>query len=572
MSERAEQKLKYFVTGASGFIGRSLCANLARKGHHVVGLCRNPVQPLLEDMGVEVAPGDIMDAESYSGALKGVDVVVHLAGDPVFADGEHYMAINADATGMLLKVLGGVSSVKRFVFVSSFGAVDRGAGDDCSRPVDESAPYTPTSDYGRSKARAEEMVRGGDIPWTIIRPTMVAGSEMRLGSHVSVFVQQALKRSLFSRFKFPGCFSVVHVDDVAEALSLVSTHPDAVSQTYFVAGDKVLLKDIYELAMPGVHRISLSGPAGVIKMAHRLVPFKIKALVMDCLWASDRAIRDLGWKPEHSGQDVVREVCRAWSRRFSLEENVERACMVTGAASGLGRAVAEQLHAKGRNLILVDRDEVGLNDVLPDADVQRCVCDLSDEASLGTLLSHRFWREPGIDEIYACAGFGLRGLARNLDTNRQADVINVNLTSRLRLALKGAQYMAPRKFGRIVFIASSSAYQPLPYMTAYAASNAGLLSLGEGLYSELKEEGVEVLTICPGGMSTGFQEKAGVKVLENEKLDTPERVAQVMLDALGSSRCTLMVGLRSKAMSYLTRIMPRKLNLALWSKLMRAMR
>lgn len=246
--------------------------------------------------------------------------------------------------------------------------------------------------------------------------------------------------------------------------------------------------------------------------------------------------------------------------------------MVTGAASGLGKAMAEQLHERGRRLVLVDKDETGLGRVLPNVDAVRIVCDLSSSKGLEPLLEHEVWADQGVDELYACAGFGARGLAKDVGAELQAAVIDVNLTARLRLALRAVSYMAPRKFGRIVFVSSSSAYQPLPYMTAYAASNAGLLSLGEGLYSEFADEGVEVLTICPGGMSTGFQQSAGVKVLPNEKLDTPEKVAKITLDALGDDRCTLMVGLRSKAMSYVARLLPRKINLALWERLMRSMR
>jgi short-subunit dehydrogenase len=132
--------------------------------------------------------------------------------------------------------------------------------------------------------------------------------------------------------------------------------------------------------------------------------------------------------------------------------------------------------------------------------------------------------------------------------------------------------MRQRQFGRIVLISSSSAFQPLPFMSLYAASNAALLSFGEALAAEVAPHGIEVLTVCPGGMQTAFQKRAGVRELATERLMPAEAVAEHVLSVLGKGRVVLMPSVRSKAMALLARVLPRKVSLALWERLMNRLR
>ena len=85
-------------------------------------------------------------------------------------------------------------------------------------------------------------------------------------------------------------------------------------------------------------------------------------------------------------------------------------------------------------------------------------------------------------------------------------------------------------------------------------------------------DGVEVLTVCPGGMRTGFQKRAGVKELPGERLMEPEAVAEEILEALGRNLGVIMPSFRSKAMSFMARVLPRRLSRALWGWLMRRLR
>lgn len=81
-----------------------------------------------------------------------------------------------------------------------------------------------------------------------------------------------------------------------------------------------------------------------------------------------------------------------------------------------------------------------------------------------------------------------------------------------------------------------------------------------------------MMTVCPGGMQTNFQRSAGVREIEGERLMTPEEVADRIVSGLEKSRMTLIVSFRSLAMSMLARVLPRKISVRLWLRLMEKMR
>ncbi|MBF0146472.1 MAG: SDR family NAD(P)-dependent oxidoreductase [Magnetococcales bacterium] len=566
----------YFITGASGFIGRRLCTRLVAQGAEVRALVRSTEKVGSTLPGLILVAGDLGSPKTYASALSGSDVVIHLAGEAKFGNGPQFRQSNFLATTALLAaVKDQVPGLSRFVFVSTFGAVDRAPTDLCREPVDETYPSHPCTDYGRSKWEAEVAVRESSLPWCIVRPTPVVGAEMKLRSHLAVFVRSAMSGGLLSRFAFPGRFSFLHVDDLVEALILTSTHPEAVNRIFFAAGHPIALGQVFAWAAPNAVRVPLAWAADLLRPVMRWLPFQARALLYDALTASDAALQGLGWSPRHGPRESVEEVIQAERRRSDFYFPPAGLTLLTGAASGLGAALAVKLADMNRRLILVDKDEDGLAAMLSGhpAVVKRVVCDLSRDDELNRLLTSPIWGGEGIDEVFACAGFGARGPVTQLNGITQVNIFLVNLVSRVRLCHHAALVMTSRSFGRIVLISSSSAYQALPYMAAYAASNAALLSFGEALWGEMEGSGVEVLTVCPGGMSTRFQERAGVLVLPNERLDTPETVADAILLAVKRKQGpVLKVGIRSKGMDFIARLLPRRMRVRLWKRLMGMLR
>jgi hypothetical protein len=418
------------------------------------------------------------------------------------------------------------------------------------------------------------MVEDSALPYVVIRPTMVVGATMRPDSHFAVFARLALakRKNFFARIAWPGRLSVVHVDDVVEALVHAAFSPEAARQTFFCAGDDVQLAEFLDDAAPGVKRLRIESLVRAMRPLAARAPFKLKALLLPALTASDEKLRRTGWKPRYSGAAALAEVVRREQARLDPSADPGGATVITGAASGLGKAMAELLAPMRKRIILVDRNLDGLEAIV-DRHKNCCtaVVDLADENAIQNFLIRDLASEQ-VTELFACAGLGARGPVQSLSTAVQRTMFAVNVLARLTMGRHIAEQMVQRHFGRIVFISSSSAFQPLPFMAAYAASNSALLSLGEAWAAELRRSGVRLMTVCPGGMKTNFQKSAGVKEVEGEKLMSPEEVALAIFRGLQGSRATLIVSPRSLLMSLLARVLPRSLSTRLWMRLMETMR
>ncbi|MFI5337656.1 MAG: SDR family NAD(P)-dependent oxidoreductase, partial [Opitutales bacterium] len=182
------------------------------------------------------------------------------------------------------------------------------------------------------------------------------------------------------------------------------------------------------------------------------------------------------------------------------------------------------------------------------------------------------WTAHPVRELFACAGFGLRGPVLAADPAQHARLFQVNVLARLALAHAALPEMIRGHFGRIVLISSSSAFQPLPYMASYGAANAALLQLGEAWAAELDGTGVRLLTVCPGGMQTNFQAAAGVRQPPGERLLAPGAVAERIVRALGRRPSTVIISGRAHGMALAARLLPRAVSVALWKRLMARLR
>lgn len=557
------------VTGAAGFIGRELCRQLRQSGHPVRGLVRRPDDELAA-LDVEQVMGDATAEGDWMQAAAGVQAVIHCAAHATFPGGAGLAENNLRSTQRIIEAVRRAgSNPPRLVFVSSIGAVDRPAAGACRAPLHETSPLCATSAYGRSKAEGERLVRGAGLPFCIVRPAMVVGAGMRPRSHFAVFVRLALRRSPAAWLAWPGRFSVVHVADVAAALIVAATHPGAAGRTLFCAGEPMAVAECFRLARPDTTRL----PLGWAVPFARVMPFALKAMLTPALTADDAPLRTLGWQPRHPAANALREVIARERARLGILADSGGQTVITGAASGLGRALAERLAPHRRHLLLVDCDAAGLARMQAAHPAARtAVLDLADEAAVATFTQSPAWHEPPVAELFACAGLGLRGGVEQRPVDEHVRLLKVNLQARLLLAHAALPTMRRAGFGRIVFIASSAAFQPLPGLATYAASNAALLLLGEAWAAELRGSGVDLLTVCPGGMQTNFQAAAGVRRLEGERLMPPGEVAARILRALPRGSGTLLISARTHGMALAARLLPRAWSVALWRRLMTGLR
>jgi uncharacterized protein len=129
--------------------------------------------------------------------------------------------------------------------------------------------------------------------------------------------------------------------------------------------------------------------------------------------------------------------------------------------------------------------------------------------------------------------------------------------------------MIERKQGGIIHIASTAAFQPLPYMAVYGATKAFVLSFSEALWAEYKPRGVRVLALCPGATETPFFARAGESAAVGKKAD-PDDVVRVGLKAFRAGRATVVHGTANYFTSLISRFTSRELTAKVSAKVMKA--
>ena len=226
------------VTGASGFVGRTLCAALDSRGHLVRAATRTPLD---RPERASFAVGNIGPDTDWSAALTACDAVVHLAahvhvmrrnaGD-VAGD---FHRVNAEGSENLARQAAH-AGVRRFVFLSS---VKVNGEDSAQRAFVESDPVAPIDQYGVSKAEAEKKLRNiateTGMEMVIVRPPLVYGPGVRAN-----FL--SLLRAVDSGVPLPlasisNLRSLVYISNLVDALGVCLVHPAAANRTFFVSDD-----------------------------------------------------------------------------------------------------------------------------------------------------------------------------------------------------------------------------------------------------------------------------------------------------------------------------------------------
>lgn len=240
--------------------------------------------------------------------------------------------------------------------------------------------------------------------------------------------------------------------------------------------------------------------------------------------------------------------------------------LVTGASSGIGKAMARVLASEGANLVLVARNLPRLEQEANDlnsrygGNTQVFAGDLSQPEIPQKLFEFTQQRGLEIDLLVNNAGLGHYGL---FETMRPQDIrtmlgLNVQaLTSLTHLFLPG---MLKRKKGGILNVASTAGFQPIPSLALYAASKAFVVNFSEALWSECKSCGVRVFCLCPGNTLTRFHQTAGIAKSRMFFSASAGDVARFALRKfLRSGRPTAIYGFWNKMMYYAGRLSPRRL-------------
>lgn len=238
--------------------------------------------------------------------------------------------------------------------------------------------------------------------------------------------------------------------------------------------------------------------------------------------------------------------------------------VITGASSGIGAALAMQLSRDGYSLLLAGRDPIRLKLIADEvraagAQVKLSCVDLSDVQALEIFAKEVEVLSPDI--LVNNAGFGGFGACANMDPQLVAGMIATNITALTRLTQAVLPGMIAHDSGRILQVASTGAFAPLPYSATYGATKAYVLSFSEAVAEELHGSSVSITVLCPGPTATPFFERAGWDGTRLFKggMSTPQEVATQGYAGLMAGRRVVVVGWRNRLMVAAIRFAPRRL-------------
>ena len=238
--------------------------------------------------------------------------------------------------------------------------------------------------------------------------------------------------------------------------------------------------------------------------------------------------------------------------------------LVTGASSGIGRAIAVRLAADGSDLIVVARRQDRLEALAEEmraahgVKVDVIVTDVTDPDQLGELEDRLRTGGPSVDLLVNNAGMGGQGAFAELPLDRQDFQIRLNVLAPVRLTHAALGPMLAGGHGGVLNVSSIAALQPMPYVATYAATKAYLSSFSHALHEEVRRQGVTVTNLLPGFTTTEFHEAASmnrsiVPGLAWMKADT---VARAGLRAVARGRAQCVPGLGYRVLTGVSGLTP----------------
>ncbi|HET8622373.1 MAG TPA: NAD-dependent epimerase/dehydratase family protein [Gemmatimonadales bacterium] len=309
------------MTGATGFVGSHLVEALRQDGHHVAALVRNPVRAAnLAGLDVEHVPGNLGDPESVARAVRGRDVIFHVAGLIAARSEAEYLLANRDGTRAVARAAE-LARVDRLIYVSSMAAAGPAVR---GRPLTGTEPAAPVTAYGRSKLEGERVIRECRLRWSIVRPPVVYGPRDR----------EVLKVFQLARVGLAPVFgdgtqelSAVHAADLARALIATAGAPATIGGTYYACHPEIVTsggfvravaraagKRVTMIRIPlAIGRLALAGTGAAARIAGRATLLNADKAneFFQAAWTGDAGplTRDSGWQARY---DLASGLADTW--------------------------------------------------------------------------------------------------------------------------------------------------------------------------------------------------------------------------------------------------------------------
>ncbi len=323
------------ITGAAGHIGNNLVREFLKGGYPVRALILpGEDTTAIDGLNIERVEGNILDPDSLTRAMQGVDQVFHLAGVISILSGRDEFVRQVNIQGTKNVVAAAMrSGVKRLLYTSSIHALSR----ECSGVIDENVPFDPQNsagEYDRTKAEASlavlEAVQQG-LDAVIVCPTGVIGPYDYRNSEVGELLRDWMQTK--THILVEGGYDFVDVRDVAHGM-LLASQKGKKGGVYILSGEQISLLRMKELVQHavGIHTPTIQAPMWLARLASKVTPlyyrmmkqtpkfteYSLRTVCDNSKISSDRAQRELGYSARPLSQTIA-DTVEWWRTQAALQ-------------------------------------------------------------------------------------------------------------------------------------------------------------------------------------------------------------------------------------------------------------
>lgn len=318
--------MKYFITGATGFIGIHLCHRLVTEGHEIIALMRSPEKAKkLPQKNITLIKGDLSVFKKNDFFIPEADVVIHLAGIIGAKTEAEYYAHNFHATVDFVECIKKQNwKPKRFLYTSSLAAAGPSPAE---IPVTEEMTPAPIEPYGKAKLKSEEFLKNAPFPVTSFRPGIVLGA----GDENSLTLFKMAKMGI--GMKVAGInqkISCIDVEDLVEAIVKMSGENSLQNKTYFTVNPEIVdMKMLWDalgkslnkkINLIPLSKFILYNVAAVSTVLSKIFPFQNKIdLKMyrqmtqkAFICSSEKLQKELNWKARYNIYETVKRAAEGY--------------------------------------------------------------------------------------------------------------------------------------------------------------------------------------------------------------------------------------------------------------------